>query len=177
MYRFIFPFIFIVFFSCQNPNLPEIPDHKANSLLHEKTWKVVSITAIREKDNSSLNWFDNQPSCIQDNIYITEAPGTGKVGAIHAEEGSNLCNPNDLQYHHHIAGWKLNQSQDIFYVTIFDEGHQMLYGYPAGESYIDENWIIEKLTAEAMQVKVKKVFEGEPYSFTIQFENVDIHPS
>ncbi len=174
MFRLTFPIILFVVFSCQNPNLPEIPEHRLNTLLHEKTWKVTSISAVRENDSTSLNWLEEQPACIQDNIFITEAPGTGKVGAIHAEEGSKICDSDGLQYHHHIASWKLNQSQNIFYVTIFDEGHLMLYGYPAGESYIDENWTIEKLTANVMHVKVKKTIEGEPYTFTIQFGRQDM---
>ncbi|WPP51882.1 hypothetical protein [Catalinimonas niigatensis] len=109
---------------------------------------------------------------MKDNIFFTEAPGTGAVGELHAEEGTTLCQENDLSYIPHIAGWKLNDNYSIFSVSLFDSGHKMLYGYELEESYTFENWMVDELNEKFMQNRVDKVFEEQAFIFTIRFEVV-----
>ncbi|WPP52021.1 hypothetical protein [Catalinimonas niigatensis] len=45
-----------------------------------------------------------------------------------------------------------------------------LYGYELEESYTFENWMVDELNEEFMQIKVDKVFEEQAYIFTIRFE-------
>lgn len=155
--------------SC-NPQVEVAPKYPIKELLHEKTWKVVSIQAERKSDGEVLDWYKQLPVCVKDNIFFTEAPGTGAVGELHAEEGELLCQQNDLTYIPHIAGWKLNESHDIFSVSLFDSGHKMLYGYELGKSYTFENWRVEELNEKHMQIRVDKTFEEQAYAFTIRFE-------
>ncbi|WPP51848.1 hypothetical protein [Catalinimonas niigatensis] len=157
--------------SC-NPQVEVAPKYPLKALLHEKTWKVVSIQAERKSDGEVIDWYSQLPACVKDNIFFTEAPGTGAVGELHAEEGSTLCQENDLSYIPHIAGWKLNDDYSIFSVSLFYTGHHMLYGYELEESYTFENWMVDDLNEEFMQIKVDKVFEEQAYAFTIRFEVV-----
>lgn len=155
--------------SC-DPQVEVAPKYPIKELLHDKSWKVVSIQAERKSDGKTLDWYEQLPTCVKDNTFFTEAPGTGAVGELHAEEGELLCQENDLSYIPHIAGWKLNDDHSIFSVSLFDSGHRMLYGYETEKSYTFENWRVDDLNKEYLQVRVDKIFEEEAYIFTIRFK-------
>jgi len=155
--------------SC-NPLEVSVPKYPMKDLLHQKKWKVVSMQAERKSDGEMMDWYSRLPSCVKDNIFTTETPGTGIVGELHGEEGNALCQENDLTYQPHIAGWKLNEQHDIFSVSLFASGHQMLYGYAMEESYDGENWMVEELDKETLQVRVSKIKDGVPYFVSIKFE-------
>jgi len=170
--KFFFTFIslcMLCLFSC-NPQEDVSPKYPIKELLHQKKWKVVSMQAERKSDGELLDWYAQLPSCIKDNIFITEAPGTGVVGELHGEEGNVLCQENDLAYQPHIAGWKLNEQHNIFSVSLFASGHQMLYGYALEESYGHENWMIEELDEKTLQVQVSKIRDGVAYFISITFK-------
>ena len=155
--------------SC-NPQLEVAPKYPMRELLHQKNWKVVSILAERKSDGETLDWHSQLPTCIKDNIFTTEAPGTGIVGELHGQEGNTFCQENDLSYIPHIAGWKLNEQHNIFSVSLFAAGHKMLYGYEMEESYEVENWMVEELDKGSLQVQVSK-FRGEvAYEVTLKFK-------
>ncbi|MEK6481648.1 hypothetical protein WJR50_29155 [Catalinimonas sp. 4WD22] len=156
--------------SCQSPEMIAPPEYEMKTLLHQKRWKVVSMLAERKSDGEILDWYAQLPACVKDNIFITEAPGTGAVGQLNGEEGNTVCQQNDLTYIPLIAGWKLNDQRTIFAVSLFASGHRMLYGYAMEESYADENWILEELNEEFMQIRVDKVLEEENYTFALRFE-------
>jgi hypothetical protein len=156
----------ISFFACTSSDLVLPEEPRMHVLLHQKSWQVAAIVA-ESADGTTTDWLAQNPACIRDNIFITEAPGTGMVGALHAEEGGLRCQDNDLVYQHHIASWKLNASQDIFSVTIFDRGHRMLYGFPAEESFITENWVVEELSEQRLKVRVEKNMDGERIVFRV----------
>lgn len=156
--------------SCQSPEMIIPPENEMKILLHQKRWKVASMQAERNSDGEILDWYEQLPACVKDNIFITEAPGTGTVGQLNAEEGDKLCQQNDLSYIPLIAGWKLNDQHTIFSVSLFASGHRMLYGYEMEDSYADENWMIEELNEEFIQIRVDKVFEEENYTFALRFE-------
>jgi len=155
--------------SC-NPQEEAAPKYPMKDLLHKKNWKVASMQAERKSDGELLDWYAQLPSCIKDNTFTTEAPGTGIVGELHGEEGNALCQENDLAYQPHIAGWKLNEQHDIFSVSLFASGHRMLYGYAMEESYDEENWMIEELDEKTLQVQVSKIRDGVAYFISITFK-------
>ncbi len=72
-------------------------------------------------------------------------------------------------YPPHIAGWKLNEQHDIFSVSLFASGHSMLYGYAMEGSYDQENWLVEILDKETLQVRVSKIRDEIAYDVTIKF--------
>ena len=45
------------------------------------------MTAFPFDSNSVEDWYASLPDCVRDNVFVTEAPGTGAVGELHAEEG------------------------------------------------------------------------------------------
>jgi len=159
----------LILISC-NPQEEIAPKNSIKTLLHQKRWKVVSMQAERKSDGEILDWYSRLPSCVKDNIFIMEAPGTGIVGEIHGEEGNALCKENDLAYQPHIAGWKLNELYDIFSVSLFAPGHSMLYGYAMEESYGLENWMIEVLNKENLQIRVSKIRDEIVYSVALRFK-------
>ncbi|MEK6479342.1 hypothetical protein WJR50_17490 [Catalinimonas sp. 4WD22] len=146
------------------------PEYEMKILLHQKRWKVVSMQAERKSNGEILDWYAQLPACVKDNIFITETPGTGKVRQLNAEEGTKLCQENDLTYFPLIAGWKLNDQHTIFSVSLIAYGHRMLYGYEMEESYTDENWMIEELNEMFMQIEVSKIFKEQDYTFVVGFE-------
>ena len=146
------------------------PKYPIKTLLHQKNWKVVSMQTVKESDGEMLDWYSQLPSCVKDNIFTTEAPGTGTVGELHGEEGEVLCQENDLVYQPHIAGWKLNEQHNIFSVSLFASGHIMLYGYAMEESYDHENWMIEVLDKKTLQIRVSKTRDEIAYSVTVKFK-------
>lgn len=168
-HTFIFlSLLILTLISCQSQQ--EIaPKYPIKTLLHQKNWRVVSIRAENKSNGETQDWYAQLPSCIKDNFFTTEAPGKGTVGEMHGEEGNTLCQENDLIYQPHIAGWKLNDQQDIFSVSLFASGHSMLYGYEMEESYNFENWLIEVLDEETLQVQVSKTRDETDYSVTIKF--------
>lgn len=169
--KHFFTFVWLCMLSLISCNSQEevAPKYPIKILLHQKSWKVVSIQAEKKSDGEILDWYSQLPPCVKDNIFTTEAPGTGTVGELHGEEGNTLCQENDLVYQPHIAGWKLNEQHDIFSVSLFASGHQMLYGYTMEESYDHENWMIEVLDEETLQVQVSKSRNEIAYSVTIKF--------
>ncbi|MEK6482432.1 hypothetical protein WJR50_33160 [Catalinimonas sp. 4WD22] len=154
--------------SCQSPEMIIPPENEMKILLHQKRWKVVSMQAERKSDGKILDWYSQLPACVKDNIFITEAPGTGAVGQLNGEEGNTVCQENDLTYIPLIAGWKLNDQHTIFAVSLFASGHRMLYGYEMEESYADENWMVDELNNEFMQIKVDKIFDEKAYTFVFR---------
>ncbi len=130
--------------SC-NPQTEVVPKYPLKTLLHQKTWKLVSMQAERKSDGEVLDWYAQLPACNKDNTFTTEAPGTGIVGELHGEEGNLLCQENDLSYIPHIASWKLNEKHDIFAVSLFASSYRMLYDYEMEESYDDENWMVKMM--------------------------------
>ncbi|WKN42734.1 hypothetical protein [Tunicatimonas pelagia] len=128
------------------------------------------MTATSTDSSLTQDWYVNLPDCVRDNVFITEAPGT--VGELHAEENSLVCQTNDLAYHHHIAGWKLNDTHDIFSVDLFDTSHQMLYGYELNASYHTENWRVDILNDQIWQVQVRKVRDSTEYQVALRFQRI-----
>ncbi len=167
--KHFFTFITLILFSC-NPQEEAVPKYPIKELLHQKNWKVISMQAERKSDGELLDWYAQLPSCIKDNTFTTEAPGTGTVGELHGEEGNALCQEIDLAYKPHIAGWKLNEQHNIFSVSLFASGHQMLYGYAMEESYDYENWMIEEFDEDTLRVRVSKIKNEVAYFVSITFK-------
>lgn len=158
--------------ACQPDEEITQEENRLKVLLHKQRWQVVAMTAIPSDSSSRQNWYASLPDCVRDNIFVTEAPGTGAVGELHAGEGVSRCTSSDLSYRPHVAGWQLNDTQDIFSVDLFDTGHRMLYGYELVESYHTENWTVEVLNEQTWQVQVRKVRDSAKYDVTIRFQTV-----
>ncbi|MEM9931770.1 MAG: hypothetical protein AAF840_18335 [Bacteroidota bacterium] len=141
-------------------------------LLHQKQWQVTAMTAMPSDSSATQDWYARLPDCVRDNVFITEAPGTGTVGELHAEEATIRCASGDLSYHPHIAGWKLNDTHDIFSVDLFDTGHRMLYGYELEPSYHTENWQVDILDEQIWQVQVRKIRDSAEYDVTLRFQAI-----
>ena len=158
--------------SCQPDKEITQEESRIKALLHQRRWQVVALTAATADNSSVQDWYASLPDCTRDNVFVTEAPGTGAVGELHAEEAASLCASGDLSYRPHVAGWKLNDTQDIFSVDLFDTGHWMLYGYELASSYHTENWRVEILNEQTWQVQVHKVRDSTAYDVTIRFQTV-----
>ncbi|WKN44928.1 hypothetical protein [Tunicatimonas pelagia] len=140
--------------------------------LHQKQWQVTAMTAVPSDSSTTQDWYAWLPDCVRDNVFITEAPGTGVVGEIHAEENAGRCASGDLSYRPHIAGWKLNDTHDIFSVDLFDTGHRMLYGYELEPSYHTENWRVDILDEQIWQVQVRKIRDSAEYDVILRFQSI-----
>ncbi len=158
--------------ACQPEEEITQEENRLKALLHQQRWQVVAMTALPSDSNSVEDWYASLPDCVRDNVFVTEAPGTGAVGELHAEEGGLRCTSSDLSYRPHIAGWQLNDTQDIFSVDLFDTGHRMLYGYELEPSYHTENWRVEKLNEQVWQVRVRKVRDSTEYDVTVRFQAI-----
>lgn len=165
--------------ACHTDEEIDREENHMKTLLHQKRWQLIVLTATVQYplgDTAAVetdmlqDWYADLPDCIKDNIFITEAPGTGMVGELGAEESNLRCTTTDLFYYPHIAGWKLSDTEDIFSVTLFDTGHRMMYGYELGESYHTENWQLEILNEQTWQVRVDKVRNRIPYQVTMRFQ-------
>jgi hypothetical protein len=164
----------MMFQACHSGEEIVIGDNHVKSLLHQKRWQVVALEAASVDSSVIQDWYAALPDCNKDNIFITQAPGTGVVGEIQAEEYTLRCTPGELRFHQHVAGWKLNEARDNFSVQLFDIGHRMLYGYELGASYHTENWHLEQLDDKTWQVRVPKVRDGAEYQVLIRFQSLPL---
>ena len=157
----------------------EIPreESRMKTLLHQKRWQLTALMATvqsapGENDTQPQDWYALLPDCVKDNVFITEAAGTGRVGELGAEESNLRCTTSDLFYYPHIAGWKLYQEEELFSITLFDTGHRMLYGYELEESYHTENWQVEILDQQTWQVRVDKIRDSLAYTVVLRFQSL-----
>ena len=164
--------LFFILNSCQPDEEITREESRTKVLLHQQRWQVIALTATPADSDSAEDWYDSLPDCVRDNVFITEAPGTGAVGELHAEETALLCASDDLSYRPHIAGWQLNDTQNIFSVDLFDTGHRMLYGYELNASYHTENWQVEILNEQTWQVRVRKIRDSTAYDVTLRFQTI-----
>ena len=155
-------------------------ESRMKTLLHQQRWQLTALMATvdtatvqsapEKNDTQPQDWYALLPDCTKDNVFITEAPGTGRAGELGAEEGNLRCNTHDLSYPPHIAGWKLGDTEETFSITLFDTGHRMLYGYELEESYHTENWQVDILNEQTWQVRVDKVRDSIAYDVIMRFK-------
>ncbi|MGD1894170.1 MAG: hypothetical protein ACFB15_26685 [Cyclobacteriaceae bacterium] len=169
-----FLMLIVILSACQSEEDTITEKSQLKALLHQQHWQLIALEATTSDGTITQNWYESLPDCIRDNVFVTLAPGTGEVGEIQAEERTMRCTPDELHFHPHVAGWKLNEARHIFSVELFDVGHRMLYGYELGASYHTENWHLEQLDEKIWQVKVPKVRDGTEYQVLIRFQSLPL---
>lgn len=166
--------ILMILQACQTNEEMMLADNHVKTLLHQTRWQVVAMEATPVDAASTQDWYAALPDCVKDNIFFTQAPGSGTVGELQAEEATLLCAPSNISFHPHIAGWKLSDTRDIFSVDLFDTGHYMIYGYPLKASYHTENWHVQQLDDEVLQVRVHKQRDSTAYQVVIRFQSLPL---